>query len=263
MYIRATAASLLAWSVLALAEPSAAQTAPFQAVESAKRWRVEIGGGVVHGFSATGDADKDANFIPWGSASYKDIVYANGLDGLGWNIISSDRLRAGVQLRPRFSAGDIEGYDLDRPGLGADATVYAFRRLPGNIVAGGRVQYDATNDDAGLEYYASVAQQSVTRVGLLNTTVYVRGGDGDRNERYYGVPASAAASGLTPYEAGGGLAGAGAAVFLAVPVGERFGVGAFVNYERALGDVADSPLMDKADTWRAGLIGVARFGSRD
>ena len=38
-------------------------------------------------------------------------------------------------------------------------------------------------------------------------------------------------------------------------------MGGFVNYERRLGDVADSPLVDGDDVWRAGLIGVVRFSS--
>lgn len=262
MFLRILVLGFISASAL-ISSKSLAQTAPFEAFEPSRRWRVDVGGGVVHGFSATGDNDRDVNFVPWGSASYRDVIYANGLDGVGWNIVTGEKLRMGVQLRPRFSAGKVKGVDLDRPGLGADATVYAFRRLPGNVVAGGRVQYDATGDDAGLEYYFSVAQQSVTRFGLLQTMAYLRGGDEDRNQRYYGVSQSQAIAGFSPYEAGAGLAGAGGALFLAVPIGERFGLGAFVNYERYLGDVADSPLLDKPDAWRAGLIGVARFGSAD
>ena len=66
---------------------------------------------------------------------------------------------------------------------------------------------------------------------------------------------------VNPDEVARGLTGAGVALFLAVPVGERFGVGGFVNYERRLGDVKDSPLVDGADVWRAGVIGVVRFSS--
>src|SRR5690606_18354285 len=97
-------------AVFAAAAGSAlAQSQPYEQVEAPKTWRVEVGGGVTHGFSATGNTGEDVNYTAWGSANYKDVIYANGLDGLGWNAIKTDDFRAGVQLRPRFAAGDIEG----------------------------------------------------------------------------------------------------------------------------------------------------------
>jgi outer membrane protein len=239
-----------------------AQSQPYTPVEAPKTWTVQIGGGVTYGFSATGNTGSDYTATPWASANYRDIVYANGLDGIGWNAIKTDSFRVGLQLRPRFAAGDIEGSSLERPDLGADASVYAYQRLPGNIVVGGRVSQDATGDDAGLEYYASVGHQRVTPVGLLRASAYVRGGDDERVQRYYGVSAAQApGSGYAVFEPQGGLSGAGAAVFLAVPVGERFGLGGFANYEQRLGDIKDSPLVAEDHVWRAGLIGVVRFSS--
>jgi len=237
-----------------------AQAQPYEQVEAPTTWKIDIGGGVVRGFSATGNASDDFSFTPWGSASWRDVVYANGLDGLGWNAVKRDDFRAGVQLRPRFAAGEIEG--LDRPELGADAALYAYKRLPGNIVVGGRIQHDATGDEAGLEYLASVGHQRVTPVGLLQVMAYGRGFDDARAQRYFGVaPSAAPGSGLSAYAPSGGLSGAGAAALLAVPIGDRFGMGAFVNYEQRLGDIKDSPLLTDDHVWRAGLIGVVRFNS--
>uniref|UniRef100_A0A0N4ZZD0 PE-PGRS family protein n=1 Tax=Parastrongyloides trichosuri TaxID=131310 RepID=A0A0N4ZZD0_PARTI len=148
--------ALLTVALGALPAVASAQSQPFQPLEAPQTWKVDIGGGFVRGFSVSGDKSEDFNFTAWGSASYRDIVYANGLDGLGWNAVKRDGFHAGVQLRPRFAAGDIEG--MDRPGYGADAALYAFKRLPGNVVVGGRIQHDATGDDAGLEYYGSPMQ---------------------------------------------------------------------------------------------------------
>lgn len=253
---------LLTAAFSAISGSAFAQALPYEQVEAPRTWRVDVGGGVTHGFSATGNTGDDVNFVPWASASYRDVVYANGLDGLGWNAIKTDDFRAGVQLRPRFAAGDIEGSNLERPELGADAAVYAFKRLPGSIVVGGRVQHDATGDDAGLSYYASIGHRRTTPFGLLNLTTYVTGGNDERLQRYYGVtPAEAPGSGYMAFEPEGGLSGVGAAAFLAVPIGDRFGVGGFVNYEQRLGDIRDSPLIEDEGVWRAGLIGVVRFSS--
>ena len=254
---------LLSVAFAAVAGSALAQSQPYEQVEAPKTWRVDVGGGITHGFSATGNTGDDVNYTAWGSASYKDVVYANGLDGVGWNALKTDDLRAGVQIRPRFAAGDIEGSSLDRPGLGADAALYAYKRF-GGIVVGGRISQDVSGDDAGTQYFASVGHQRVTPVGLLRVSGYVTGGSDERIQRYYGVTAEQApGSGYQPYEASGGLSGAGAVAFLAVPVGKRFGVGGFVNYEQRLGDVKDSPLVSDDHVGRAGLIGVIRFSSAD
>lgn len=261
---RHLALSILSAAALSLSLPAGAawaQATPYESVEAPRAWRVDVGGGVVHGFSPTGAAD-DVSWTAWGSANYRDIVYANGLDGLGWNAVLRDDFRAGVQIRPRFAAGEIEGSSLDRPGLGADAALYAFKRLPGNIVVGGRVAHDVSGDDAGTTYFASVGHQRVTRVGLLQVTGYANAGDADRTAHYFGVsPDQAPGSGYEAFTPGGGLSSAGAVALLAIPIGERVGLGGFVNYERRLGDARDSPLVDDDDVWRAGLIVVVRFAA--
>ena len=252
-------AALIFPAVLLFSGQALAQSQPYEVVEASKTWKVDVGGGFVRGFRATGDNSKDVNWTFWGSASYKDVVYANGLDGIGWNAIKRDDFRAGVQLRPRFSAGDLEGFD-NRPDLGADATLYAFKRLPGNVVVGGRVSEDVTGDDAGMTWNAQIGHQRITRIGLLQVMAYGRGGDADRLNRYFGVTADeAVSSGYRQFESDGGLSALGASAVLAVPVGTRYGVGAFVNYEEYMGDTRNSPLLDEPHIWRAGIIGVARF----
>lgn len=248
------------FSALALSAGLAhAQSQPFESVEAPKTWKVDVGGGFVRGFSASGDNTKDVNWTFWGAASYRDIVYANGLDGIGWNAIKSDDFRAGVQLRPRFAAGEIDGFN-DRPELGADATLYAFKRLPHNVVVGGRISHDATDDNAGMTWTVQAAHQRITPVGLLQVMAYGRGGDDDRLNRNLGVSAAdAATSGYSEFQGEGGVSAAGVSAFLAVPIGDRYGVGTFVNYEQYLGDSADSPLLDDDYIWRAGLVGVVRF----
>ena len=94
----------------------------------------------------------------------------------------------------------------------------------------------------------------MTRIGLLNTSLYVRGGDDKLADAYYGVsPAEAAVNGIEAYSPGGGLHGAGVSLSLVAPIGDKWGAGALVNYERRLGDVADSPLSQNDDAIRAGL----------
>ncbi|MAC40084.1 MAG: hypothetical protein CMH94_03700 [Oceanicaulis sp.] len=262
---RPAIAALALVSVLSGRESASAQTLPFEAVEPEKTWTLDIGGGAVYGFTPGGDDPNSVNTIPWGAFSYRDRLYANGLDGVGYNIIKRSDLRAGVQLRPAYSVeSTLEG--LDSPDLGADAAVYAFRALPGNFVVGGRIAHDVTGVSDGTSFFASLSRQDVTRVGLLQTTLYGRGADQGRAQAYLGVSETASLeSGIDAFDADGGLHAVGAAALLMVPLGDHFGVGGFVNYERATGSAADSPLTELsengADRYRWGLVVVRRFSS--
>lgn len=128
------------------------------------------------------------------------------------------------------------------------------------MVVGARATRDVSNISDGAQIYASVGRQTLTPIGLLQTIGYARAGDKNAVRAYYGTSTSeAAASGLPTYRPDGGLQNAGVAALLMAPSGERYGVGAFANYERLLGNSADSPIVRHKDVWRAGLIVVRRF----
>ena len=244
-----------------------AQTQPFEPVTEPHSWTLDIGGGPVYGFSPGGKDPNSVNVTAWGSFNYRDRFYANGLDGVGYNIVKREGLRAGVQLRPAYSVDStLDG--LDNPDLGADATVYAFTALPGNFVVGGRIGHDVAGVSDGTRFFASLSRQDVTPVGLLQSTLYGRGGDDALAQAYLGVDAAEAiAAGIDAYDADGGLHAVGVAAMLMLPLGDDYGVGGFVNYERATGSAADSPLTALSDTgedrYRWGLIVVRRFTSAD
>jgi uncharacterized protein YjbJ (UPF0337 family) len=187
------------------------------------------------------------NATPWADFNWRNRVYGNPLDGLGYNVVADDGLRAGAQLRPHYSGQSaIEGLDL--PDLGADMAVYAFVGIPGNISVGGRVMRDISSQTEGTTYYASASHQRLTRIGLLQSTLYERGGDARSNDAYFGVDADAASvTGLTPYAPGSGVRNVGVAFLMLTPIGDHWAVATFANAERAMGDVADSPLIQARD----------------
>lgn len=253
----------LALAISAGSSAAFAQSQPFEPVIAQPKLSMNIGGGVVYGFSPTGGKAEQLNFTPWGDFNWRDRLYGNPLDGLGYNVVKTDRVRAGVQLRPHYSGqSTIEGLEL--PDLGADLTLYGFVRVPGNISIGGRIMRDVRGQTDGTDYFVSVANQSVTPVGLLASTVYLRGGDAKSNNAYLGVDAdAAAATGLQAYTPGAGLQNVGVAFVMMTPIGEKWAVGSFLNVERALGDVADSPLIQARKreemAYRGGLLVVRRL----
>lgn len=238
-----------------------AQSQPYERMGPQQDWTVDVGIGALYSDNSSGDTGGKGNVVPYIAANWRDRVYFSPFEGLGWNVVSTDTFRAGVQLRPRFSPDDIEGLSVERPDFGADAAVYAYQRLPGNIVVGGRVSRDVTDVSEGTEYHASVGHQRLTPIGVLNASAYVRGGDRKLADAYYGVtPAEALANGISAYAPDGGLQGAGATAVLIAPLNPRWAVGGLVNYERRLGDIADSPLSQNDDSWRVATFIVRRFG---
>lgn len=259
MRLRALAVAAL---LAAAASPALAQTQPFERVMPAPEgWTVDVGVGALYRKDSSGDTGSRTTVAPGVLINYRDLVYLNPIEGLGWNVVNQDDFRAGVQLRPRFGADDIEGLTLDRPGFGGDVAAYAFKRLPGNIVVGGRVSRDVSGETDGTEYYASVGHQRATPIGLVQGSLYLRGGDARLADAYYGVSAvEAAANGIAAYSPGGGLQGGGVNLFVLAPLNPRWAVGGLVGYERRLGDIADSPLSQNDDTVRAGVFVARRFG---
>jgi len=255
---------VLGLPVLGLPVAAFAQTQPFKPVEAEKDWTLMVGGGPIYGFSVSGKDPDRFNFTPWGAFSYKDRLYANGLDGVGYNVIKRETVRAGVQIRPHYSGqSELEGLII--PDRGADLALYSFVRVGGNWSVGGRVTHDISDVTDGSELFVSASRQDITRVGLLQSTFYVRAGNQKSNQAYYGVEADeAAVSGLRAYNLGGGVQNVGAAFLMMTPIGDKYAVGTLFNIERALGDVADSPLIERREhgemAYRGGVIVVRRFG---
>lgn len=254
-----TAALLLAASLPAL--PALAQTQPYEPAGPQQDWSFDLGAGALFSQDSSGDTGSETRAVPYIAANWRDRLYFSPFEGLGWNVVRTPTLRAGVQLRPRFEADDIEGLELERPDFAVDAAAYAYQRLPGNVVVGARVSRDISDVSEGTEYQASVGHQRVTGFGLLNASVYVRGGDRKLADAYYGVStAEATANGVSAWAPDGGLQGAGATALLIVPFRDAWAAGGLVNYERRLGDVADSPLSQNDNAWRVGLFVARRFG---
>jgi outer membrane protein len=263
--LSAAAAALALVGSLAAADAAQAQAQPFKPVQAEQTWTLDVGGGAIYGFSPWGGSSDKISFIPYGDFSWKDRLYGNPLDGLGYNVVKQDRLRAGVQIRPHYSGASGDNDVLDRPGLGADAAVYAYYRIAGNISLGGRLIHDVSGQTDSTGYFLSATQQSVTPVGLLQTTLYARGSDGRGARAYYGLtPTEAVASGYAAYRPDAGFQNAGLAALMMTPLGDKWAIGTLFNAERAVGDAADSPLTQAAKhkemTYRAALLIVRRFG---
>lgn len=261
-----TKLSIAAAAALALSVPATAlaQALPYKDVEAPATWEVNVGGGPVYGFSPGGKDPHKTNFTFWGSAHWKGRLYANGLDGVGYNLVNDDTLHVGAQLRPRWGGRKDTESGVESPDMGADLALYAYKRTWNDWVVGARAGRDVTGVSDGWDVWGSISRQDITPVGLLQSMVYARGADKNTNQTYYGVSArdAAALPALEAYDPKGGLNRVGVAFLMMTPIGDKYAIGTFANYERILGEAADSPLIERygqQDEYRGGLIVVRRF----
>jgi outer membrane protein len=171
---------------------------------------------------------------------------------------------AGFALWQRngFAFGPAIGFEGSRTARDVGAPV---RKVGFTVEAGGFVQYALA---PALRVRGEVRQGIGGHKGLIGSVgadYVARDGDrwlfslgprltlaSDRYQRaYFGVSgADAAATGLRPFMAGGGVQAVGATAGLARQFGPRWGVIGYAKYDRLVGDAARSPV-------------VRSFGSRD
>lgn len=224
-------------------------------------WALTVGTGALYSPSYEGDNDYSLSILPNVQLKYGDRFFASVQEGVGYNAINNDRLRAGPIARVRFSrdeSGDqtfaITGGETDDlRGLGDVDT---------SIELGGFVDYDLGSLKLGAELRQAVSGHDglVADLGARWSGVSTMLGppliwsvgprlrltDDQYTSTYFGVtPAQAIASGLPEYEAGGGLYsyGAGATAILPLTRDGAWSAVFLAGYDRLAGDAADGPLV--------------------
>jgi MipA family protein len=250
------------WAIGTSAFAQATLTLPDQQ----QRWTVDVGAGALVSPDYDGSDDYEARALPYIGFSWRDRVYFNPVQGLGYNMVRKEDLRIGVLVRPRFGrdADDnraLDGFeDID---TAVEAGVTVEKRLGGGWTLGGRFTHDVSDVHGGAVGLLGLSRTQKTPLGLLIAGGELRMADDNYSQSYFGVtPRQAAASGRSPYRAGGGLQAAGVNALLFTPLGKAGGVLTFVGYERLLDDAADSPLVrvsGSPDQFRAGIFYAWRF----
>ncbi|GFE76002.1 MipA/OmpV family protein [Novosphingobium sp. TCA1] len=180
-----------------------------------------------------------------------DIVsgpfFANLRDGIGAKAIETRdfTIGASIALTPGYRRRDVpdgvRGVDF-----GAGARIFGSFRAGGAMATIGGTQgfvggTGGVTVDASLAYPVPVSP----RLTLVPAAV-VTWGDRKNNDRYFGITArEAQASGLSQFRAGSGFKDASANVTLVYRLTNRLSASATAGVTTLLGDVKDSPLVEK------------------
>lgn len=237
-------------------------------------WGLTVGAGGVYSPSYVGDDDYQLRALPNVRVDFGQLLFASVQDGVGLNLVRSGGLTAGPIAKVRFARNE----DGDQPFIvaGDDTTdLIGLGDVATTLELGGFAQYalgpvavrgearQGVNGHEGFVFDASASFQGAIPVGLRPVRFSVgprlRVVDDIYNETYYGVDQQQSlASGLSVFEASGGLQsyGVGGSVFVPFGPTKRFAVGVVGGYDRLTGDAGDSPLVQERGSQDQASVGL-------
>ncbi|MEM9495315.1 MAG: MipA/OmpV family protein [Pseudomonadota bacterium] len=242
-----------------------------------KKWDITIGAGVFASPTYLGDDELQISVFPNIRVEYDDR-FILGIDGAEFAVINTDNFRLGPVFRYDFGRDENGSNPLavtnddntDLVGLGdIDGTPefggfleYKFNSITTRIEARQGIDgHEGLVGEASVKYNHMFSLAGKSAFLLVGPSVTY--GDDDYNSTYFDVSvAQALASGLSVYDADGGINSAGLEAALYRPLTDKVSVVLFADYDRLLGDIADSPLVEERgaeDQFTGGIFLNYRF----
>ncbi len=237
-------------------------------------WGLTVGAGGAYSPSYVGDDDYQLRALPNIRVNYGKFLFASVQDGVGLNLVRAGRFTAGPIAKVRFARNEdgdqpfiVAGDDTtDLVGLGDVATTLELGGFAqyalGPVAVRGEAR-QGVNGHEGFVFDASANVQGAIPLGLRPVRFSVgprlRIVNDTYNETYYGVDQQQSlASGLSVYEASGGVQsyGVGGSVFVPFGPTKRFAVGVVGSYDRLTGDAGDSPLVQERGSEDQASVGL-------
>lgn len=233
------------------------------------------GGHLILGGLAVPDYEgsEDYQFAPLaaGKLSYDDYYVEARGPGLRANVLPGDLLPFGLEFGPAISyrggRGDVDNDRIDdlknidgTIEIGAFAKIFTDAGLlPGDEVAfeiewlsdvGG--EHDGTTISFGPSY--SFQPWEKVHLGISASATYA---SGNYNDTYFGIDAdNARRSGLSQYDADGGIKDVGLMVNAIYQWNEHWGITGMAGITQLVGDAADSPIVDDEGSATQGIVGA-------
>ncbi|MDF1720789.1 MAG: MipA/OmpV family protein [Minwuia sp.] len=222
-------------------------------------WQFSVGLGAIAAPKYLGDNAYSLSVVPDIRVAWSDRFFASVGQGVGYNVINADGWRAGPILKYDFGRDE----DGSSPFSLSDGDTNDLRGLgdvDGTFELGGFVEYTYANVAAKLELRqgigghegligdAELKYKRAFKLGQSRAIVTfgpeLAFGSSNYMSTYFDVNAAqAAASGLTAFDADGGLLSYGIGGSLTYLVTQRVAVTWFAGYDRLTGDAADSSLV--------------------
>lgn len=223
-------------------------------------WDVRVGAFVAVGPDYLGADRYEVDGVPYLRINWRDRIYLRGRS-LEAALINTGDLRVGPLLRTRGGRGEDNDAILD--GLGDVDRAWEAGGFVNYRLGPLRFRINGTQDFAqahhGYVIDASAAVKLPLESPWFTLRVSGRWTDDDYNDTFFGIrPAQARRSRLPQYDADGGFSEFSVGLATRVPIRGGFSAVASLRYTRLLGDVADSPLVERHgnENQYLGAVGV-------
>lgn len=227
--------------------------------DSDSPWRVSLLMGVATTPTYLGDDDLQLTAFPDVRVEYNDRLFAS-IGGVGYQVVRTERWRAGPILRFDFGRDELEGNPLNIAGDDTDELV-GLGDIEGAVEAGAFVTYETDIWQLGVEarqgldggHEGLILEAGIKRTGRFTLfgqlAFYSIGpevvyGDADYQQTYFGItPLQSRSSGLATYTADSGLVSYGLHGSLFVPLTANWAFGWFAGVDRLGSEAEHSPLI--------------------
>ncbi len=237
-------------------------------------WSLSVGAGALVSPTYEGDDDYRLSLLPNIQIAYGDRFFASVQDGVGYNVVNGERLRAGPIARIKFSR-DADGSQpfaiagdrtTDLIGIGDVSTTielggfaeFDIGPLTASVEARQAVNgHDGFVADAGLRYGGRIFAFGPPIIYSFGPRLKIV--DDSYNDAYFGVtPAQSLASGLPVFDADGGVHsfGAGATFILPLSRDNKMSAVFIAGYDRLTGDAGDAPLVQLRGSRNQAAVGL-------
>lgn len=222
-------------------------------------WNFSIGLGAIATPNYLGDDAYSLSVVPDLRVAWADRFFASVGQGVGYNVINANGWRAGPILKYDFGRDEDGSSPFSLSG-GDTNDLRGLGDVDGTFELGGFVEYTYANVAGKLELRqgigghegligdAELKYKRAFKLGQSRAIVTfgpeLTFGNSNYMSTYFDVNAAqAAASGLTAFDADGGLLSYGIGGSLTYLVTPRVAVTWFAGYDRLTGDAADSSLV--------------------
>lgn len=217
-------------------------------------WQADVGAVVISKPTYVGADDQETILVPLVDVKYQDKFFASVARGVGYNVINDGRWRAGPVANYNFGRDEDDAEDGDLSGVGD---------VDDTVEVGGFIEYKYGPDKANLRTRLEVRQGIGGHEGLVGqlsssfsqgfgpyhafyaVAPNIKFGDADYTNAFFGIDSGqAAASNFNQFDADGGINSVGISGVVVHPISQNWGVTGFAAYDRLVGDVADSPIVE-------------------
>ncbi|MDB5531693.1 MAG: hypothetical protein JWO28_8 [Hyphomicrobiales bacterium] len=219
-----------------------------------------VGVGLIMAPAFTGAEGQKISVAPYLNGSYKDVVDFDVLDGIRVNAVHAGD----------FSIGPAARYRYGRSSNDAAEALHGLGSIDDSLEMGGFIGFDnglysaeilalqdATGENSGFLVEGRASVGIPLGSGGLEIGPFIRYAGRTYMQTYYGVDAAqAAASGRSAYSPSAGFDLAGLQLNAMFPLGGRFSVRGFMEYDRLLGDATGSPFIERNGAQDQFSVGV-------